>query len=440
MTRAWIATALWLAAAAPATADPSPEQVCHFGAYRLPDGRGLIVESGDGANIRYRTRDGAAGKLYALGEGRYEGGDGWSTRSPVTVRADLGPCGADRFAVRFGAAEAVAATRIRLPVTPLVFQSGDERLYGELVRPAAGRVKAVVVLQYGSGAESAVLNNYLQYMLPLDGVAVFVFDKRGTGRSTGRLSADFPVLARDMAAAVDAVRRQPELRGVPLGLVGESQGGWVAPLAARVRAVDFVVVAYGLAVSPIEEDRAEAEASVARHGPEAIARARALHEAATRVVTSGFTAGLDDLERLKSENRTQPWYAALGGDYTGPLAAVPAEQVGAVKAALDFPISWAYAPEPALAGTRTPTLFVLAARDTEAPHEQTLAVVRRLQAQGAAIDIAVFPDADHGMIAVDKDGRRLGRMADGYFDLLAEWILTRRIGKAYGAATLTPRR
>jgi pimeloyl-ACP methyl ester carboxylesterase len=46
----------------------------------------------------------------------------------------------------------------------------------------------------------------VQYLLPLRDIAVFVFDKRGTGRSTGDYSIDITPLARDLVAAVDAVR------------------------------------------------------------------------------------------------------------------------------------------------------------------------------------------------------------------------------------------
>jgi hypothetical protein len=44
-------------------------------------------------------------------------------------------------------------------------------------------------------------------------------------------------LARDLAAAVDAVRIHIGMNDIPLGLMGESQGGWVAPLAATMTPV-----------------------------------------------------------------------------------------------------------------------------------------------------------------------------------------------------------
>ncbi|WP_293390995.1 alpha/beta hydrolase [Phenylobacterium sp. RIFCSPHIGHO2_01_FULL_69_31] len=439
MRRRWLHLAAVAALAAlPGLAigqEAPPASACHFGAYRFADGSHLVIDSSDEPNLRYRRMDGVSGKLFRVDEGRYEGGAGWAVREPVTVKAHLDACSEGRLAMQQGAGPVMEARRVPLPTHPITFQSGAERLYGELVLPAEGPPRAVVVLQYGSGRESAVYNNYVQHLLPLKGVGVFVFDKRGTGRSTGGYSADFPVLADDMAAAIDAVRARPELAGIPLGVMGESQGGWVAPLAANRRPVDFVVVSYGLAVSPVEEDRSEVAASVRAFGPVALARAQALHDAATRVVASRFREGLPELERLKALNAQEPWIANIGGDYTSLLVATPAADIGKVRAAFDFPIDFTYEPRPALAGLWAPSLWILAGRDTEAPHESTRAVLRQLHAQGSPIDIAIFPQADHGMIE-----REAGRVSPGYYDLLADWISTRRLTRTYGDAKLIPRR
>jgi hypothetical protein len=201
-----------------------------------------------------------------------------------------------------GPSPGLQGRKIHLPKTPISFDSGSIRLYGELVMPVEEQPRAVVVLQYGSGRDSAVVNNYVQYLLPLRDIAVFVFDKRGTGRSAGDYSIDITPLARDLAAAVDAVRTQSGLDNIPLGLMGESQGGWVAPLAATMTPVDFVIVSYGLAVSMLEEDRLEVAQSLRMSGydAEVLAKAEQLHRAAARVMMSRFSEGLDELERLKA--------------------------------------------------------------------------------------------------------------------------------------------
>lgn len=431
--------AAWLPTLALAVEAPPPG-ACHNGAYALSDGTRFVIQSGDAPNLRWRMLDGTSGKLFPTGEGTYEGGDGWSVRTPVTTRIDFGACGETTVRFQRGAAPAVEGRRIAQPTTPISFASGDQTLYGELVMPASGKAKAVVVLQYGSDNESAIANNFVQHLLPLKDIAVFVFDKRGTGRSTGAFTANFDIMAEDMTAAVRAVRARPEVRRLPLGVMGESQGGWVVPIVARKVKVDFVVVSYGLAVSIIEEDRSEVQNSLAAYGPEVQAQGQALHDAATKVVASNMTEGVDEFERLKAASAGAPWRKGLGGDYTSLLARLPAGGLGEVKwlASLGFQLD--YNPVPTLEELKVPSLWVLAGKDTSAPHELTLNILRGLQATGSPIDVVVFPNADHGIIAVDAAGKRLGGTAAGYFDLLGDWITTRRLTKPYGDGVVFKRR
>ena len=432
-----------LATGRAAGVEPAAADACHSGAYRMSAGPDLVISPSDQPNLRYRFIDGPAGKLFPVGDGRYEGGDGWSVREPVTVRASLGPCAAGVVSFQREGGPALTGRRIALPTVPIGFPSAGETLYGELVLPL-GRPRAVVVVQYGSDRDSAVLNNYVQHLLPLKGIATFVFDKRGTGRSTGGFTADMHTLSDDMVAAVAAVRARPEAAGLPLGVMGESQGVWVAPLAASKTPVDFVLSSYGLAVSMLEEDRSEVERDLrARgYGPDVLAKGEALHAAAAKVAVSRFREGLDELETLKAAYRDEPWLKDLSADLTGPLAATPAEKMAEVKALFDFPYDLEYDPAPVIATLDTPQLWILGGEDTEAPAEKTLAILRRLQASGRPIDVAVFPHAGHGMIEIEPGPghRRAGRISEGYYDLLADWMATRRVGRRYGDAAIYPRR
>ena len=400
---------------------------CHTGAYALSDGSQFVVQPSDAENLRYRFVDGTSGRLYRVSENSYESGEGWAEREPVTLRVNFGGCDDGTVRMDRGSSPDLQGHKINLPKTPISFDSGSLRLYGELVMPAKEQPRAVVVLQYGSGRESAVVNNYVQYLLPLRDIAVFVLDKRGTGRSTGEYSIDITPLARDLAAAVDAVRSHSGLKDIPVGLMGESQGGWVAPLAATMTPVDFVVVSYGLAVSMLEEDRLEVAQSLRLSGYDAkvLAKGEQLHRAAAKVMMSRFSEGLDELERLKAAYKSEPWFEKIGGDFTSPLTLTTAEKMPEVQALFDFPYDLAYDPVPILEALDVPQLWILAGDDTEAPHEATLAVLRQLESQGAPIEVAVFPDAEHGMIAVEQgpEGRTLaGRTAEGYFELLFDWI------------------
>ena len=61
----------------------------------------------------------------------------------------------------------------------------------------------------------------------------------------------------------------------------------------------------------------------------------------------------------------------------------------------------------------------------------TLEFLRTLQAAPTQLDIAVFPNADHGIIEND-------RQSAGYHDLLAAWIRTRKLEGSFGTAILQP--
>ena len=427
MTRYVLSLSLWAALASSQPVPASPSGSCHVGAYSLSNNSHVVIQPSDADTLRYRFLDGTTGRLYPVAEHSYESGEGWAVRKPVVWQVEFGTCdqGSVRF-IRKGAA-VLEGSKVALPTTPIRFDSGQVHLYGELVMPIQAKPRAIVVLQYGSGRDSAVANNYVQYLLPLKDIGVFVFDKRGTGRSTGEYSIDITVLANDMVAAVEAVRSRSEVRGAALGLMGESQGGWVAPLAAHSAPVDFVVVSYGLAVSMLEEDRQEVARSLSSqgYGADVLAMGEQVHEAAARVMLSRFAEGLDELEKLKAAYADEPWFSELGGDFTALLATTPAERMGEVQEMFDFPYDLAYDPLPLLEALEVPQLWVLAGKDTEAPHEATLDILQQLQAGGAPVEIAVFPDAEHGMIAVEggAGGSELaGRTAEGYFELLFDWI------------------
>ncbi len=103
--------------------------------------------------------------------------------------------------------------------------------------PGAGPFPAAVMV-HGSGAttreEFQVFSSYLELL----GVAVLAGDKRGVGQSTGRYPgeraepATIDVLARDAQAEVRFLASLPQIDRSRLGLLGDSQAGWIIPLAA----------------------------------------------------------------------------------------------------------------------------------------------------------------------------------------------------------------
>lgn len=419
---------------------PDPDLLCHAGAYRLATGERLAVTPSDAETLRYRFVDGRSGRLYPDGEGRFVSGLGWAVREPTILVAEFGACGADLVRWSFVGEPSVEARRIGLRVGDRTFRGRDVELAGRLVLPADD-LRALVVLVHGSEDFAATDYYGLQYLLPPVGIGVFVFDKRGTGRSGGEYTQDFDVLANDVAAAVREVR-DLVVRDVPVGLIGGSQGAWVAPLAATREPVDFLIAAYGMVESPLAEDRAEVLDGLARrgYGEDVLARAREVTDATGRVMASGFRDGYDELARVKARNRDEPWMSELGGEFTQDLVDYPVWALRIAGPWFDRGTPWDYDPLPALESLGIPMLWILAGGDTEAPTAETLRILRELQPRDGQLDVVVFPGAEHGVIEVVVEGgeRRLMGHAAGYWALQEHWILNRNLEGRFGRAELFP--
>jgi len=133
----------------------------------------------------------------------------------------------------------------------------DIDLAGMLFVPQGeGPFPAVVVI-HGSGTSVRDNRWYLSLTeyLQTRGVVVLLPDKRGSEKSGGDWrSASFEDLATDTLAAVRYLSEQGAVDVSEIGIVGMSQGGWIAPLVAdRSQDVAFIVSLAGAAVTPAEQ-------------------------------------------------------------------------------------------------------------------------------------------------------------------------------------------
>ena len=139
------------------------------------------------------------------------------------------------------------------------FVSHGAVLSGSIVFPS-GKVHAAVVFVHGSGKLARNLG--IAERIARDGIAALVYDKRGAGKSGGEYEGNQSVSEKNISLladdAVSALRRlasQQSLKGVPLGFVGISQAGWIAPLAAeRSDLAKFLVLWSGPVCRVSEED------------------------------------------------------------------------------------------------------------------------------------------------------------------------------------------
>jgi dipeptidyl aminopeptidase/acylaminoacyl peptidase len=137
------------------------------------------------------------------------------------------------------------------------FASGAIELAGLLFLPSRPGSHPAVAFIHGSGTST---RDAFWYLTPADylarrGIVVLLPDKRGCGKSGGEWhTSSFQDYAEDALAAVRLLAETPRVDANKIGLIGFSQGGWIAPLAASQSPdVVLVVTVSGSAATPSEQ-------------------------------------------------------------------------------------------------------------------------------------------------------------------------------------------
>lgn len=429
----------WLTLSMLVSASAGP---CQVGAYRLADATTIDIAPAPGNTLRWRRFDGVTGALAPSVGGKWISTLGWTGRPDGHV-VTLGDCAGGGIAF-----DGVPGQRIDLAVQDTTFAgAGETRLAGRLLLPPGDTPVPIVVLVHGSELDSALIWDWMQRLLPAEGVGAFVYDKRGTGRSQGEYTQDFEILAADAVAASIEARRLAGARAGRIGYRGASQGGWVAPMAANRAQVDFVVVVFGLAVSPLQQDH-EAVAFQMRakgYGDDVIAQAWEVSDAAAVVVSSNFSEGLEAFEAARAKYRDKAWYPDLQGNVTQFLLPLTKSELHGMTH-IPFPMAkeeirergqiyivgtpWHYDPLPLLRQLRVPQLWLLGGEDRDAPAANTLRRLHALAEAGAPITTKLFENAEHGMteVAMNADGERESvRYPAGYLRMIVDFAHDSRL-------------
>jgi fermentation-respiration switch protein FrsA (DUF1100 family) len=131
-------------------------------------------------------------------------------------------------------------------------------LAGTLTLPRSGGPFPAVILISGSGPEDrneTVFGHHpflvLADYLTRNGIAVLRVDDRGVGKSTGDFknatSEDF---VGDVLSGIDYLKSQKDINPKQIGLIGHSEGGTIAPMAASKSSdIAFIVMMAGPGVT-----------------------------------------------------------------------------------------------------------------------------------------------------------------------------------------------
>jgi uncharacterized protein len=291
------------------------------------------------------------------------------------------------------------------------FHNGAVMLAGTLWAPDAAAPSPGVVMVGGSGPSDRhndTLFPPIREQLVGAGIAVLSYDKRGVGESSGSwMTCGYDALAGDVAAAVAALREQPEVDPAAVGLYGHSEGGWVVLHAAADRDdLSFVVTNAGPGIGPAAQERWAME--------------RALRMDGTPEPTiEGCLAAYDRLLRDASRGAT---FAELSSWFDAEPARALIARYGPP---LDAP-TWAFIthvfshdPVPDRERLCCPHLAIFGGADAVVPVEASVAafVAAAGRSRRSDLTVEVFAGADH---RIQVDGGT--RFVDGYLATLSRWI------------------
>ncbi|MBB5867010.1 pimeloyl-ACP methyl ester carboxylesterase [Allocatelliglobosispora scoriae] len=291
----------------------------------------------------------------------------------------------------------------------LAFTGAGNRLVGDVVTPPWPGPHPGVVFVEGSGPGGRDLGDW-PVRLAAAGLASLAYDKPGSGASTGDWTTQsLDDRARETVAAVRALRGHPAVAGAPVALIGGSQGGWVAQLAAAADqgiAAVVTVSGPGVGVAAQEEYRLRHQLPAYGFGADTVETALALLAAQLR-------PGADPAAVHAHQVRWQGegWYPLLAGTTPASIAFL-ARIAG-------------HDPEPVLARLRCPLLLVFGGDDVLVPVDDSVRAVERILSSTGHPDFTtvVFPGADHAV--------RLGtgERAPGFDEFVTGW-LRRRLSPA----------
>lgn len=325
----------------------------------------------------------------------------------------------------------------------VVFQNGQVTLAGTLTMPdGSGRHPAVVMVT-GSGAQNRDQEVFgfkpfrmIADHLSRNGIAVLRYDDRGVGGSSGELSQstteDF---AEDVIAAVEFLKTLSAIDEGNIGVVGHSEGGLVAPLAAsRSEAISFIVMLAGPALRGEEILRAQTQLINEAEGKPASITAQelfVLSEVASAVKDdTGWDALRDTLVSImETRIANADFPTPRGSDVRSFIMQQVDAQLQTYRSPW-FRFFLIYEPEEALEALRIPVLALFGELDLQVPpHLNAPAMEAALErSRSPSHLVTVIPGVNHLFLPATNGSPREyatipKEFEPQFLDLMTTWIL-----------------
>ena len=336
------------------------------------------------------------------------------------------------------------------------FTVNDKDLNAILTRPPVESPCPALVLLHGSDRSGRKEPYYTEHadQLVRSGFAVLSYDGPGWGGGSAQ-GQGFETLeyrTEEAIAAVKYLQSRPDINPNAVGLWGVSQGGWICQMsAAAYDGVAFIIPVSGPGVTPAEQEahRVEMESRAAGFDEDEVAKATLVRRLMIDVVMvepkyrefnqsesqrlgdgtwSELTAliygaklnepavELEKVVEILESIKDERWARFLHLDEVlAMLGTVPPQAWEMAKAQIRAVMN--VDPSDFLTKVRCPVLAIFGEKDTSIPIERSVQLYEQYlhKAGNEEFTLKVFPEASHTI--------RVGNtFADGYFDLMVEWL------------------
>ncbi|MCA9182669.1 MAG: alpha/beta hydrolase [Planctomycetales bacterium] len=280
----------------------------------------------------------------------------------------------------------------------VAFQSDAVTLSGTLVMPtSAGPHPAVIIVHGARPNERGPYRRFATEIFAQQGIAALIYDKRGYGQSSGdAVTTSLYGLAEDVSAGVHYLQKRSDIDPTCIGLQGDSQAGWIMPIAAAGTSdISFVIMVAASAVSPAQQEVFSIQNKL---------RSMGLSE---RIVDAGRKA------------------RKLMDDYAYAVNQKCLPAIDALQEVIALRTD--HNPVPLLEQLSQPALIILGEADPFVPTEYSALLFDTSLRKAGNRDytIIVYPEANHG-IQVPKtnaQGETTLTYVAGYHDTMINWVV-----------------
>jgi uncharacterized protein len=317
----------------------------------------------------------------------------------------------------------------------------DVTLAGTLTVPNGKGPFPAVIMISGSGPQdrNEALAGHRPFLIWSDyltrhGIAVLRVDDRGVGSSSGNVNdsttEDF---AGDVLVGVEQLKKQSRINLNQIGLIGHSEGGIIAPLAAvKSNDIAFIVLLAGSGLTGEE---------ILRMQKVEILEADKINNENIKIVVKALEQAINALKNIKDPGELKQEISTIySNSYIHDPESKGLTKEEFIEENINFYTStWmkyflTYNPRTTLEKVKCPVLALVGEKDLQVPPKENLTAIKVALIKGSNEDITVLelPDINHlFQTAVTGSPTEYSKIEETVsptvLELVTNWILERTI-------------